>query len=111
MDSILEFIQAAWDWLYSGIYDFVVAAFVLLTKYFAIAYFKMQLFLLEIAYTAFSEIVDALKIGQFINSHYSKLDPEVRSGLSFFGIPEAFNIIFSACGTRLAMKFVPFIGR
>ena len=30
--DILEFFQAVWDWIYSGIYDFVKEAFVLATK-------------------------------------------------------------------------------
>ncbi len=109
--GITDFLQSIWDWISNGIYDFAKSAFVLLTKMAIISYYKMMLFLADVSFTAFQEILKSLKISQFVNSHYSGLSSGVKSLLSFFGIPEALNIIFSALGTRLTMRFVPFIGR
>lgn len=108
--DILDFIQSVWDWLYVGIYDFVKSAFVLLTKMAINAYFTAIIFSAEVGYEVFSSYMSDIGISQVVQSNYSSLDSKLRSALSFFGIPEAFNIIISAIGTRFAMRFIPFIG-
>ena len=111
MEIFIDFFQWLWDWFSIGIYDFFKGAFVLLTKYAILAYYKSFIFLLDVSYTAFIEIVEALNISDFVKSNYSSLPENVKSALAFFGIPEALNVIFSAFGTRLTMRFVPFLGR
>ncbi|MDF5949862.1 DUF2523 family protein [Pseudomonas aeruginosa] len=100
-----------WDFLYSGVYDFVTDAFVLLTKMAIKGWFEMQLFVAEIGYKAFKEVVGGIGIGSTITSYYSSLDGDLRSLLAFFGLPDAVNMIFAAIGTRFSMSFIPFIGK
>ncbi len=63
--------QSLWDFLYSGVYDFVTDAFVLLTKMAIKGWFEMQLFVAEIGYKAFREVVGGIGIGSTITSYYS----------------------------------------
>ena len=63
--------QSLWDFLYSGVYDFVTDAFVLLTKMAIKGWFEMQLFVAEIGYKAFKEVVGGIGIGSTITSYYS----------------------------------------
>lgn len=108
--DILNFFQAIWDWVYVGIYDFVKSAFVLLTKYGIQAYFASMLFAADVGFEVFSELMQDIGVSQYVQSSYASLDVKLRSALSFFGIPEAVNMIVSAIGTRFAMRFIPFIG-
>lgn len=109
--DILEFFQAVWDWIYSGIYDFVKEVFVLATKVAIYSYYQALLFALQVAYQTFHELVSEIGISDKVQQYYNMLDADVRSVLAFFGIPDALMIIFSAIGTRWTLKFVPFVGR
>lgn len=111
LSDILAWMQSLWDFLYSGVYDFVTEAFVLLTKMAIKGWFEMQLFVAEIGYKAFREVVGGIGIGSTITSYYSSLDGDLRSLLAFFGLPDAVNMIFAAIGTRFSMSFIPFIGK
>lgn len=108
--DILNFFQAVWDWFYVGIYEFTKSAFVLLTKYCIQAYFAAMVFAAEVGYEVFSDLMKDVGVSQYVQSSYASLDVKLRSALSFFGIPEAVNMIVSAIGTRFAMRFIPLIG-
>ncbi|MOA36276.1 hypothetical protein D3C78_1577890 [compost metagenome] len=71
----------------------------------------MSLFLVDVAYEVVMDILADLNIAQYVESAYSSIPQAMRSVLEFFGIPQALTIIFAAIPTRLAMRFVPFIGR
>lgn len=74
------------------------------------AYFTGVIFAADIGYEVFSSFMKDIGVSQAVQSSYSSLDGRLRAVLSFFGVPEALNIIFSAIGTRFAMRFIPFIG-
>ena len=107
LSDILAWMQSLWDFLYSGVYDFVTDAFVLLTKMAIKGWFEMQLFVAEIGYKAF-KVVGGIGIGSRL---LLVLDGDLRSLLAFFGLPDAVNMIFAAIGTRFSMSFIPFIGK
>lgn len=109
--DILEFFQAIWDWVYSGIYDFVKEAFVLATKVAIYTYFQGMLFALEVAYEVFQELISEIGISDKLQQYYGMLNADIRAAAAFFGIPDALMIIFSAIGTRWTLKFVPMMGR
>lgn len=109
--DILQFFQSIWDWFYVGIYEFVKDAFVLATKMIIYGYVQGMIFVMEVGYEVFSEIMDEIGVSQQIEQMYGSLDADIKAAVGFFGIPDALNIIFSAIGTRWTMKFIPFIGR
>lgn len=109
--DILEFFQSMWDWIYSGIYDFVKEAFVLATKVAIYSYFQALLFSLDVAYEVFQELVSEIGISDKVQQYYNMLNADIRGALAFFRIPDALMIIFSAIGTRWTLKFVPIVGR
>lgn len=105
------FTQDMWNWFYQGMYDFTKEVMVAMTKAMIYAYFSSMIFAAEIAYEVVQDIVQGLGITQQIQSAYSTIPEDMRNTLAFFRIPEALTIIFSAIPTKMAMKFVPFIGR
>ena len=109
--DIMEFLQAAWDWLYSGVYDFVKDAFVLATKMAIYGYFQALIFALDVAYEVFQELINEIGISDKVQQYYNMLDADLRAALAFFGVPDALMIIFSGIGTRWTLKFVPLVGR
>ena len=111
LDQIILFFQYIWDFLTTGIYDFAKEIMVIATKAALYSFIQMQIFALQVAYEAAQDIVSNIGITQQIRQMYSGLPGEVLSGLSFFGIPQALNILFSAFSTRFVLRFVPFIGR
>lgn len=111
LNEIIQFFQAIWDFITTGIYDFVKAAFVLATKVAIYSYFQGLKFALEVSYEVFEELVNEIGISDTVQQYYNMLDADVRSTLAFFGVPDAFMLIFSAIGTRWTLKFVPFMGR
>lgn len=111
LDQFFGFLQFVWNFLSSGIYDFVRDALVLLTKAALWSWYKIQILALEVAYQAAQEIVSDLGISQAVGTAYGRLPADVANAFSFFGIPQALNILFSALSTRFMLRFVPFIGR
>ncbi|MNZ51724.1 hypothetical protein D3C78_695460 [compost metagenome] len=110
-DQVSLFFQYIWDWFRQGVYEFVQDAFVVATKVAIYSYIQMSLFLVDVAYEVVMDILADLNIAQYVESAYSSIPEAMRSVLEFFGIPQALTIIFAAIPTRLAMRFVPFIGR
>jgi len=111
IDQIFLFFQYVWDFFTTGIYDLLKALLVIATKAALYSYIQMQIFALEVAYEAAQDVVNSIGVTQQIRQMYSGLPGEVLSGLSFFGIPQGLNILFSAFSTRFMLRFVPFIGR
>jgi len=110
-ESLLVFFQWIWDFFTSGIYTFVKDGLVLLTKGAIYTYVKLQLLALDVAYETAQSLMSDLGVSDAVRQRWAGLPAEVASTLSFFGIPQALNIIFSALSTRFVLKFVPFIGR
>jgi hypothetical protein len=111
LDQVFTFFQYIWDFLTTGIYTLIKETMVILTKAALYSFIQMQIFALEVAFEAAQDIVNSIGITQQIKQMYSGLPAEVLSGLSFFGIPQALNILFSGLSTRFVLRFVPFIGR
>lgn len=111
LDQIIAFFQFIWDFLSTGIYDFVKDGLVLLTKAAMYSWFQVQVFALEVAYEAAQSIMSDLGVAQAVRQRWGDIPADVADTLTFFGIPQALNIIFSALSTRFALKFVPFLGR
>lgn len=110
-DQVILFFQSIWDFFAAGIYTFVKDAFVVMTKACIYAYFTGMVFVIDVGYSTSSEIINSLGVSAAVKSAFGALPPDIQSGLSFFGVPQALNIIFSALSTRFCMRFVPFMGR
>lgn len=110
-DQVTEFVAWIWEFFTNGIYDFFKEALSALTKVLIYSYLQTQLFAIEIAHDAVMSLLDDVGVIDQVDSAFGSLPAEVRSGLSFFRIPESVGVIFSAFATRWAMAFVPFVGR
>ncbi|QMV61223.1 DUF2523 family protein [Pseudomonas berkeleyensis] len=111
IDNFFTFIQWVWDFLTTGIYELIKDFLVLLTKAAIYSWVSLQVMALEVAYEAAQGIMSDIGVAEAVRQRWAGLPAEVASALSFFGIPQALNIIFSALSTRFVLKFVPFLGR
>lgn len=111
LDQIIDFFQWVWDFLAQGIYDFVKDGLVVATKAAIYSALQTLILLIDVSYTVARELIDSLGIPAMVRAMYAALPASVASGLAFFGIPQALNIIMVAAATRFCMRFVPFIGR
>lgn len=111
INNLVVFINWVWDWFSSGIYDLLKEFLVVLTKASIYASLKVALLGLDVAYTAVQEIIQDIGVTQALQSAWNGIPSEVRGYLGFFNIPQGLGLILSAIPTRLALRFVPFIGR
>lgn len=111
ISDVMQFFQAAWDFITSGIYEFTKEALKAATKVVIYSYLQGLLMAIEVAYEVFDELMAGLGVTQAISSYWGSVDSKVRNFVSFFGIPDAINMLTSAIGTRFVMRFIPFIGR
>ena len=111
ISQVVDFFQYIWDWFTSGIYEFSKDFLKAATKVAIYAYFQSMLLAIEVGYEVFQELMSNLGVSQTIHQYWGSVDSDVRSLLSFFGIPDAVNMLTSAIGTRFVMRFIPFIGR
>ncbi|MOA55002.1 hypothetical protein D3C78_1787160 [compost metagenome] len=100
-----------WDYVYSGIYEFTKEVMVFATKVAIHTYIEITIFAYEVAFDVVQDFIADLGIAARVESAYSSIPSPIRDGLSFFGVPQALVIIGSAIPTRIAMRFIPFIGR
>jgi len=111
LDQVFTFFQFIWDFFSNGIYTFFKDAMVVATKASVYAWFKIQLFALEVAFKAAQGIVTDLGVSSAVKRYWGGLPGDVADALSFFGVPQALNILFSALSTRFVLRFVPVVGR
>lgn len=110
-DQVIDFFNAIFDFINSGIYTFFKEIFKYLTKVAIYSYLQGQLFLLQVSYEVAQELMQSFGVASFIEQSYNSLSADVARALAFFGIPQAINILLSGLSTRFAMKFVPLFGR
>lgn len=108
---VSEFFQDIWNWMYLGVYEFAVELMAYATKAAMYTWLQIQLFAIDVAYEVVNDLFQDFGIAQQVQSAWMMVPDQMRSTLSFFGIPQALTIIVSAIPARLAMKFIPFIGR
>lgn len=108
---VSAFFQDTWNWMYLGIYDFAVEFMVYATKAAMFTWFKIQLFAIDVAFEVVSDLFRDFGVTDKVQQAWMLVPEQMRSTLSFFGIPQALTIIVSAIPAKFAMKFIPFIGR
>lgn len=106
-DSVNTFFQAVWNFMDSGIYDFVKDLMVVVTKALIYSYFQFKIYALDIAYEVVQEILQDTGVTQMVKSAWSSIPGEIQATLGFFNIPQGLTLIFAAIPTKWALKFVP----
>lgn len=106
-DSVNTFFQALWNFMDSGIYQFVKDLLVVVTKSLIWSYFQFKIFALDVAYEVVQEILQDTGVTQMVKSAWSSIPGDMQAMLGFFNIPQGLTLIFSAIPTKWALKFVP----
>jgi hypothetical protein len=106
-DSVNTFFQAVWDFMDSGIYDFIKSMLVVVTKSLIYTYIEFKVYMVEIAYDVVKEILQDTGVSEMVKSAWASIPGDMQAMLGFFNIPQGLTLIFSAIPTKWALKFVP----
>ncbi len=104
---MFEFLQSISDFFTTGIYEFFTEAAKYLTTTVVIWYIKAQIWSLTFAWEVGSSVIANLNLMSQVNSAMGLLPAQVSSGINFFRVPEAINMLLTAGATRLVMNLVP----
>lgn len=104
---MFEFLQAIYEFVSNGIYQFFVDAIAYFLKYLVIFWINMKTQGLLFAWNIAESTINALNVGQQIQPVWNSLSSDVRSNASFFRVPESLNILLTAFMTRFVMSMLP----
>ncbi len=104
--DIFEQIGIFLDWIYTGIYDFVVdtAAYLIALSVKATLYSTLAL--IDFSWDIAQQLLSDLGISQFLNSMYSQFNFQIMEILLYFRIPEFINTILGAHMTKFVFNFL-----
>jgi hypothetical protein len=106
LDTIIDFFNKILDFIQSGLYEFVTAAFGQFIIYTTIALIKFKLYMMVFAWDVAQQILAQLNITQQLNSAWAGIDSKSMQLVSFFRLPDALNIVLTARVTRYVLDFM-----
>ncbi|WP_417584874.1 DUF2523 family protein [Nitrincola sp.] len=104
---MIEFFNAVYEWLNSGIYGFFTELSAYFIKQSVLGYFQFLYVMIPFAWGIAQSILNDLNLSSHLNSAFSSLGSDVLGYLTFFNIPEALNTVISAYVTKFVLKFIP----
>ena len=105
-NAITDFRQQIEDIRSTGVYEFFTKLFAEYIKWAIVGWYKFKLQSIIFAYDVASEILSSINLSSVVDTAFSALDARIVQIISFFRIPEALNLIFSAYTTRVVMNFL-----
>lgn len=106
IDLILTSINDLIEFMNGDFYQFLVDIFSVYVEYLLIAYVKFKIFTLTFLWSVAENILANLSISSQINSLWGSLNSSVLAYLTFFKIPECFNILINAGVTRFILRII-----
>jgi hypothetical protein len=106
IDTIVDGITWIINFIYFGIYEFIVEVMQELVAWLVIAKLQTMLFLIEFSWGVAKQIMVNLNVGDYIQLGFNGLDPVLMGYLNFFRVPESLNLIVQAICTRLTLKLM-----
>jgi len=111
LDWLMEPINRILDWLFSGIYDFIVETFAYLIEVGTLWFIKLSLAMSAFAWDIAEQIIQNVGLSDALNSAWSTIPGDTASVLAFFGIPTVVNVILNSLVAKYVMKFLPLVGK
>lgn len=107
LEHFQQFFDDVYEFIFEGIYDFVMGAIIWLIARIFILYIDANIWMIGFAWSIAQEIIEGLSFSDFLNSSLDALPLATKQALVFFKIPEALNMLASALATRIVLKFMP----
>ncbi|MFI0399168.1 MAG: DUF2523 family protein [Thiolinea sp.] len=104
--DIFDQIGLLLDWLFTGIYDFVVDTASYLIQLSIKLSLVSTLAFVEFSWSIAKDMMNDLGISELIDSMYSNFSSQIMDVLLFFKIPEFINSIMSAYMTKFVFSFL-----
>ncbi len=103
-----EFIQFLWDFISSGIYDLITAAFAQFVIWATVSAIEFKIFILKFSWDIASQILENIGIIDLLVQQAGFLSEEHRAILSWLNFWDGLNLIINAGVTRYVMSFMGF---
>ena len=104
MDQIIDGIQQLVNFSYDGVYGFFYEIFVEISTWFVIWQIEAKIFFLKFAWDVAQNLLANIGISSMIESSWSAIDSTTMSYITFFRLPEAFNILIQAGITKFTLR-------
>lgn len=106
VSGALDGIQAIYDWITSGIYDFVVEVVSFFIVKWTLFSIELKTLVLQFSWDIARDIISDLKISEQLSSALGVLPPDVRAKMDFFNITSGINLVLNSLITRYVMGFL-----
>lgn len=110
-DWLMEPIQRLIEWLYMGIYDFIVETFALFVEYVTIIMIKFTIWASSFAWDVASTILENIGASQALTSAWNLLPEQTVQTLYFFNVPQGMYMILTTAISKYVLRFIPFMGK
>lgn len=111
LDWLMEPIKRLIEWLYSGIYDFIVETFALFVEYATIIMLKFTLWATSFAWDVSSTILENIGASDALASAWNLLPSDTVSTLYFFNVPQGIYFLITTAVSKYVLRFIPFMGK
>ena len=109
MDDIFDFLNAAYEFITSGVYSLAVAGLRAFLEYWTLATIKASIWSLSFAWDISKSVLQDLNLSGYITSSWAALPDSAAQALSYFRLPEVINNLCSGLVMRLVMRYLPFL--
>jgi hypothetical protein len=102
----MEWLESIGTFFNSGIYEWMTETFSEFVEWAVIAKIKFMTFMTVFAWDVASNVLANVGISQQLNQAWGSLDSTFLSHITFFRLPECFNIILQGGATKFVLRFL-----
>ena len=104
--AIIDFLNAFFDFISNGLYDFCTKAFAEFIKWLLLAKLSFMLFAIPFAWDTAKQLMDSLNLSSILQSAWSALDSRLLNFAYMLRLPDALNLLFSAHVTKFVLRML-----
>lgn len=106
-NSVVGALQALWDWITTGIYDFMVWVFTAFFEWWLLKLIVFKTWAIAFAWDVAKQVLVDLGFSDRLNAAWGGLSSGVGGFLAALSFPQALTILVTALVTRLALRLIP----
>ena len=106
MGEIIEALQAVSDFFTEDIFAFADSVFVQISTWIVTWTYKMKIALIGVSWGVAENIMTNLNLSALIDESWSAIDDQTMGYITFFRLPEAFNVLIQAVIARYSLNVI-----
>lgn len=104
METLVEGIQWIIDFFNTGIYEFAKDLLEELVAWLVIAKIEFQIWAIQFSWDVAKTVLVNVGISAMVEQAWSSVDSSLMGYLTFFRLPDAFNVVFQAYTTKVVLR-------